>query len=238
MALQQVIPSKHLGEVHQLVVDFSPLLLAGESILPLTVTIMVGLYSGIDGNASAILVPSPSIVGNVVSQGLQQGMIGVIYTLDVTATTNLSHVYHIESKLAVLPDDYPAAGNFISYYFTSQPYPIQIIDTMHWHSSIISCLVFPALTNYPLIDTTHWHSSIPSALVTSGLYPYILFDTTHWTSAINSAQVNTVLLKYTFSEATHWTSAIVSATVTTTLIRYAFTETTHWTSSIQSATVT
>lgn len=235
-----VLSSKYQAEIHQFVADFTGQLQPGESFVAGNVSISVFLDTGTDPQASAILVTPFTLIGNVVSQGLQQGIPGCIYVVVIHVVTNLSRGLTLAARLAVLPNNYPATGAFIPYYFTSQPYPQQVIDNIHFTSSVSSALVFLAVANYAMQpDTMHFTASIPSALVTGGTYPYALTDTTHWTGQVVSANVTLGLVTYAGPlETTHWTATIVSATVTTVLISYAFTETTHWTASIQSATVT
>lgn len=233
-----VLSSKYQAEIHQFVADFTGQLQPGESFVAGNVSVSVFLDTGTDPQASAILVTPFTLIGNVVSQGLQQGVPGRIYVVVIHVVTNLSRGLTLTARLAVLPNNYPATGAFIPYYFTSQPYPIQVIENLHWTSSIVSCLVNLVERDYSLSDATHWTSSIPSALVTGGLYPYTMSETTHWTGSIISSAVTTILIPYALSETTHWTGAIVSSAVTTILVSYAESDTTHWTGSIQSATVT
>jgi hypothetical protein len=233
-----VLSSKYQAEIHQFVADFTGQLQPGESFVAGNVSVSVFLDTGVDPNASAILVTPFTLIGNVVSQGLQQGVPGCIYVVVIHVVTNLSRGLTLTARQAVLPNNYPATGAFIPYYFTSQPYPYLDADTLHWSGSVQSCLVNLTFRDYDLGDTIHWIGSVPTALVTSGLYPYVLPETLHWTGSVVSSSVMTTLILYTYPETTHWTGAVVSSTVTTILISYSYPETLHWTGSVQSCVVT
>ena len=82
--------------------DFTANLASTETILSQAVTASV--YTGIDPAPSAILSGVGGISGNVVSQNITAGVVGVIYQLLCTATTSLSQILEISAYCAVITD--------------------------------------------------------------------------------------------------------------------------------------
>ena len=87
-------------ENEQFTFDYSPVLGTTETILSATCTVEV--KEGTDPTPSAILVGSPSISGSQVAQRVSGGLDGVIYRLQMTATTSATNVYTIVGDLPVL----------------------------------------------------------------------------------------------------------------------------------------
>lgn len=236
-----VLSSKYQAEIHQFVADFTGQLQPGESFVAGNVSVSVFLSSGTDPNATAILVTPFTLVGNVVSQGLQQGVPGCIYVVVIHAVTNLSRGLTLTARLAVLPNNYPATGAFIPYYFTSQPYPYFYgVDTLHIGGQVISAQVFSTIYNYQYnVDTMHFGASVQSAMVFPALKEYDFGDTMNFGASVQSAMIFPALKSYSYPEIMHVQAAVVSALVTTTLITYQYnTETLHFGASVQSAVVT
>jgi hypothetical protein len=95
-------------ETEQLTFEFSPALGSSEFILsPSTIptgqpTCTVEVKEGTDPNPSSILVGIPVVSGTKVAQRVTGGLDGVIYRIEMTATTSLSNVYTIVGDLQVL----------------------------------------------------------------------------------------------------------------------------------------
>ena len=87
-------------ENEQFTFNFSTVMSTGETISLATSTVEV--VSGTDASPTAILVGSPSINGQVVSQRISGGLDGVIYRIEVTATTSATNVFTIVADLPVL----------------------------------------------------------------------------------------------------------------------------------------
>ena len=87
-------------ENEQFTFNFSTVMSSGETISLATSTVEV--VSGTDASPTAILVGSPSINGQVVSQRISGGLDGVIYRIQVTATTSATNVFTIVADLPVL----------------------------------------------------------------------------------------------------------------------------------------
>jgi len=87
-------------ENEQFTFDYSPVLGTTETISSATCTVEV--KEGTDPTPSAILVGSPSISGSQVAQRISGGLDGVIYRLQMTATTSATNVYTIVGDLPVL----------------------------------------------------------------------------------------------------------------------------------------
>lgn len=87
-------------ENEQFTFDFSPIMASSETISSASCTIEV--KEGTDSNPNAIKVGSPSISGQTVAQRISGGLDGVIYRIEMTATTSLTNVYTIVADLPVL----------------------------------------------------------------------------------------------------------------------------------------
>ena len=87
-------------ENEQFTFNFSPIMGSGETISSASCTVEV--VSGTDSNPNDIKVGSPSISGQQVAQRISGGLDGVIYRLEMTATTSLTNVYTIVADLPVL----------------------------------------------------------------------------------------------------------------------------------------
>jgi len=87
-------------ENEQFTFDFSPIMASSETISSATSTVEV--VSGNDSNPTDILVGSPVVSGQVVAQRISGGLDGVIYRIEVSATTSLTNVYTIVADLPVL----------------------------------------------------------------------------------------------------------------------------------------
>lgn len=75
-------------------------LLEGETIASVASAIYV--WSGVDAASAGVLSGSPSHSNGVISQLVVGGVAGVIYKVNLTATTSLANVLTNEVKLAVL----------------------------------------------------------------------------------------------------------------------------------------
>jgi len=87
-------------ENEQFTFDYSPVLGTTETISSATCTVTV--KEGTDPTPSAIKVGSPVISGSQVAQRISNGLDGVIYRLEMTATTSATNVYTIVGDLPVL----------------------------------------------------------------------------------------------------------------------------------------
>jgi hypothetical protein len=87
-------------ENEQFTFDFSTVMASTETISSATSTVQV--VSGNDSSPTSILVGSPVISGQLVAQRISGGLDGVIYRIEVSATTSLTNVYTIVADLPVL----------------------------------------------------------------------------------------------------------------------------------------
>jgi hypothetical protein len=87
-------------ENEQFTFNYSPVLGTTETISSATCTVTV--KEGTDTNPSAIKVGTPVISGSQVAQRIKDGLDGVIYRLEMTATTSLGNIYTIIGDLLVL----------------------------------------------------------------------------------------------------------------------------------------
>jgi len=87
-------------ENEQFTFDFSPVLGPTETINSASCTVIV--KEGTDPNPSSIKSGVPAISGSKVTQRILGGLDGVIYRLEMSATTSLTNVYTIVADLQVL----------------------------------------------------------------------------------------------------------------------------------------
>ena len=87
-------------ENEQFTFDFSPIMASSETISSASCVIQV--KEGSDPSPSSIMVGSPVISGQTVAQRISGGLDGVIYRVEMTATTSLTNVYTIVADLPVL----------------------------------------------------------------------------------------------------------------------------------------
>jgi len=55
-----------------------------------TASVTIAVYSGTDASPANMLLGSPTITGNTITQNVQGGVVGVTYELTFTATTSLT----------------------------------------------------------------------------------------------------------------------------------------------------
>ena len=87
-------------ENEQFTFDFSPIMASGETIS--SAVCVVQVKEGSDPSPSSIMVGSPVVSGQTAAQRISGGLDGVIYRLEMTATTSLTNVYTIVADLPVL----------------------------------------------------------------------------------------------------------------------------------------
>lgn len=126
MAKLSVHPPKKVIEVVNISFDFSDDLLPGE-IFTANLT-QVSLYSGIDPTPSDLLYQTVSVVGNVCTQKIKSGVVGVIYDVLLGITTNTGRIVQQVTRVAILPDNTPATPTYIPLYFTSRVYPVDVSE--------------------------------------------------------------------------------------------------------------
>jgi len=99
---REIFPAKPLNAAVFVAFNFLSDLAEGEALNSATVSLTV--FSGTDGNPSAMLSGSDSIVDSVVSQLLINGTVGVIYVVQCSALTNLGQTLIKTGMLAVIAD--------------------------------------------------------------------------------------------------------------------------------------
>lgn len=96
-----VFPSKTTVETKAYPFDFNGKLEFGEGISGATIAVTV--FSGIDPNPSIMVTEdAPTITGGIVTQNIQGGLPGVIYSLSCVAVGTQAHNYSKEGRLAVI----------------------------------------------------------------------------------------------------------------------------------------
>lgn len=126
MAKLSIHPPKRVIEVVDISFDFSDDLLPGETFTAnLT---QVSLYSGIDPTPSDLLYQTVSVVGNVCTQKIKAGVVGVIYDVVLGITTSTGRIVQQATRVAILPDNTPATPTYIPLYFTSRVYPVDVSE--------------------------------------------------------------------------------------------------------------
>lgn len=230
----EVIPSKTIAEVHEFVADFTPLLLAGETLSFGSWVTTITVLSGTDPNPSGLIFAPATVLGNVISQQLTAGLPGVIYWAVITVTTSLGHHLTLDTKLAVLPNNYPANGVYITLYETSQPYPIYSTpyDTLSLRNvSVLAGVLTTTLVNVGTQDTFH----ISNVYVANSImYTTVLNtsqqDTIHFSNVnVGTSTLTTVVVNVSIQDTIHFNAAVLNSTLTTVVINNSQQDTMHFT---------
>lgn len=119
-----VIAAKRKGEIIPVVLDFSPLLHSGETLIEASGSVGATVYSGRDSNPAAILLGLPLYAPTKITQRVQEGVIGILYRLSASYETSAGRQLSISALLALLPDELPATGTRATFLYTSKPFPI------------------------------------------------------------------------------------------------------------------
>lgn len=123
-----VYRSKYVAETITIPIDFYDLLPVGNVIVG-TPTITVSVFSGEDTNPSNLLYLGVSVQNNtVVWQRFRLGLPGVIYFITYLVYDG-THYYEKGTYLAILPDVGNAVPSYLTYWFTSDLYPLQAQDS-------------------------------------------------------------------------------------------------------------
>ena len=97
-----VIPAKAANAKQDVIFDFISILAEGETLAAAVVSASV--FSGTDASPESLLNGSASIDGTRVTQNIQGGQTGVIYTLlCIVGTCNSQHI-SLAGYLSILPD--------------------------------------------------------------------------------------------------------------------------------------
>ncbi len=96
-----ILPAKFAGETKLYEFDFTSQIATAETILTKVTTCSV--YSGTDASPSALIAGAASSTGQVVTQSITGGVLGVIYQLLCTITTSLGQTLQLAGYLVVEP---------------------------------------------------------------------------------------------------------------------------------------
>lgn len=99
---QVVIPPKLLGEAVLQTFDFTSCMATPETISTKSVTCTV--YQGTDASPSSVISGAATNSGQVVTQKLAGGTLGVMYELLCTITTSLGQTLQMSAYLVISPD--------------------------------------------------------------------------------------------------------------------------------------
>lgn len=239
MGYSLVRPSKKMSEVHIFPADFTNQLGIGEFVVSNSGTLQVLVFTGIDPTPNLILLGLPTYIGNVVTQKLRQGVPGVVYRVVLTVTTSTGRHLTLETYLAVLPDDYPAEGVFITFYETSLPYPFwqQVTDTLRWQPSVLASTLLSGLFNQPIQDTMHFVPSVISSTLQSTLFTQPIQDTINYIVSVQTSALDTVLVNNAQQDTMHFNVAVLSSSLLTIVINNAQQDTMNFIPSVQNGTM-
>lgn len=101
MTARQEFGSKTTNETRQLTFDFSSFLGSAETISLAVANCVV--WSGTDAAPTSVLTGGTTISGGLVTQLVTGGVAGVIYAVQMVATTSVGQVLTISGFLAVVP---------------------------------------------------------------------------------------------------------------------------------------
>lgn len=147
-----VIAAKRKGEIIPVVLDFSPLLHSGETLIEAGGSVGATVYSGRDSNPAAILLGLPLYAPTKITQRVQEGVIGILYRLSASYETSAGRQLSISALLALLPDELPATGTRVVFLYTSAPFPIY-----EYFSEVLGVTVaLPEAELRKVIDEYEW----------------------------------------------------------------------------------
>ncbi len=98
-----ILPVKFSGSTIPVECDFSSLMATGEAVTAVVTTAQV--FTGTDPSPSSIISGTGTLVRNSFVQKITGGLVGVVYLLTFSATTNLLNYRIINAYLAVINDD-------------------------------------------------------------------------------------------------------------------------------------
>lgn len=142
--LQYTQDTKYVAETISILVDFSDMLSAGDTISGIPTT-TITVFSGIDPSPADILYLSPQVHnGTQVEQYIWRGIPGIIYIVNIQITSVAGDTFEKECFLGIIEQDGSAISPIISFYYTSRPYPIEYAEIIQ---SSISPNYFHLLLN-------------------------------------------------------------------------------------------
>lgn len=101
MTARQEFGAKTVNETRQLTFDFSSFLGSAE-VISLAVA-NCAVWSGTDASPTSVLSGATAISGGLVTQLVTGGVAGVIYVVQMVATTSIGQILTISGFLAVVP---------------------------------------------------------------------------------------------------------------------------------------
>lgn len=217
--MRAVLGPKLLGETVWEYFDFTSKLASGDSIVSAVVTCTT--YSGVDPDATALLLGSPINVGGRIKQLLTLGLVGVVYQLQCQVTTTLGQTPDLVSYYVVLPADEVTSwgGGIPNFILTSLLYPSVVTESLDVVHAFAAGEMFSWLPDN--LDVTHAFTAglLLSALETYSYWPTEKLDVTH---AFTAGTLTVVLLTYSYwpTENIDVTHAFTAGTLTVVLLTY------------------
>lgn len=207
------LPSKRRVDVVSVTARFDQLLQAGEAIESGEVSVFV--FSGEDTSPETLLEGAVEIEGSTLRQRIKLGIPGVIYQLVFSAVTDAENTYEVECRQAVLIDDMPVGPIYTQFYFTSRPYPIDVLDTMRGQSSYQSA-EYLSIT----IDDMSGQASILGGALQTPLVTTEVLEELEVISSIQEGELRTLLISYALVENLQPIAEIREGVLATVLITY------------------
>jgi hypothetical protein len=139
--------AKRRVESITVVADFSDRMDTGDSVFDATITLEV--FSGEDSTPDEMLYLPAIIDTQAVSQRIKLGIVGVVYNIQFSVLTVAGLILEQTTRLAVLPDAPGAIPQFIPFYFTSWPYPLDVLDGAAFDMAILPSRLRPQIFFIP-----------------------------------------------------------------------------------------
>lgn len=139
--------SKRQIEAITISADFSDRMAAGDSIFDVTITMEV--FSGEDSSPEDMLYLPPIIDTQIVSQRVKAGVVGVVYDVQFSVITTDGLILAQTTRLAILPTAPGAVPEYISLYFTSWPYPVDVVDSAQFDMNVLDSRLRPQVFFIP-----------------------------------------------------------------------------------------
>lgn len=152
---QYIQDTKYVAETISILIDFSDMLSAGDTISGVPTT-TITVFSGLDPSPADILYLSPQVHNGIqVEQYIWRGIPGVLYTVSIQVTSVGGDTFEKECFLGILQQDGSAVSPIISFYYTSRPYPIE-------YAEIIQSTISP--NYFHLLLNPRWIEDIKSTI--------------------------------------------------------------------------
>lgn len=168
-----VTRSKYVSETISILVDFSDILPAGQTIQGVP-TVSIALETGDDPAPAGILYLGIFVhKGTTVEQRFRLGVPGTVYEITWQIVSTSSEIFEKTTYLAILPTNFDVIPVFKVLYLTSQPYPYFCNEVFTAGFQIQNGILVPAIVRTSTLENLSSNFQINNGL----LVPVVLYYT-------------------------------------------------------------